>query len=204
MASDILIVDDEADIRELVAGILEDEGHETRVAGNSDAALQSIADRVPRLVFLDIWLQGSRLDGLDLLGFATGSQRSREQVLRNVALMGTGPAAGLNALSSLTLAFAYCAPDPATGINPTWQAFGYDGPPRIAPGGRFVFTVERLAPGMEAARLGRLGRYAHSEAHVIAAARDAGLEIISLDEDTLRLDGSVPVHGLVVVLGRAA
>ena len=67
MASDILIVDDEADIRELVAGILEDEGHETRTAGNSDAALQAITDRVPRLVFLDIWLQGSRLDGLDLL-----------------------------------------------------------------------------------------------------------------------------------------
>ncbi|MBP0615192.1 sigma-54-dependent transcriptional regulator [Jiella mangrovi] len=67
MASDILIVDDEADIRELVAGLLEDEGHETRTAGNSDAALQAITDRVPRLVFLDIWLQGSRLDGLDLL-----------------------------------------------------------------------------------------------------------------------------------------
>ncbi|WP_062226115.1 nitrogen assimilation response regulator NtrX [Aureimonas frigidaquae] len=67
MASDILIVDDEADIRDLVAGILEDEGHETRVAGNSDTALAAIADRVPRLIFLDIWLQGSRLDGLDLL-----------------------------------------------------------------------------------------------------------------------------------------
>ncbi|SHI73031.1 sigma-54-dependent transcriptional regulator [Aureimonas altamirensis] len=67
MASDILIVDDEADIRDLVAGILEDEGHETRIAGNSDAALAAIADRVPRLIFLDIWLQGSRLDGLDLL-----------------------------------------------------------------------------------------------------------------------------------------
>ncbi|KQT83476.1 sigma-54 dependent transcriptional regulator [Aurantimonas sp. Leaf443] len=67
MMSDILIVDDEADIRELVAGLLEDEGHETRIAGNSDAALQAIADRVPRLVFLDIWLQGSRMDGLDLL-----------------------------------------------------------------------------------------------------------------------------------------
>ena len=67
MASDILIVDDEADIRELVAGILEDEGHETRIANGADAALQSIADRVPKLVFLDIWLQGSRLDGLDLL-----------------------------------------------------------------------------------------------------------------------------------------
>ena len=67
MASDILIVDDEADIRDLVAGLLEDEGHETRTAGNADLALQSIADRVPQLVFLDIWLQGSRVDGLDLL-----------------------------------------------------------------------------------------------------------------------------------------
>lgn len=67
MASDILIVDDEADIRELVAGILEDEGHEARTAANSDAALAAIADRLPRLIFLDIWLQGSKLDGLDLL-----------------------------------------------------------------------------------------------------------------------------------------
>ncbi len=67
MASDILIVDDEDDIRELVAGILSDEGHETRTAGDSDSALAAIADRVPRLVFLDIWLQGSRLDGLVLL-----------------------------------------------------------------------------------------------------------------------------------------
>lgn len=67
MASDILIVDDEEDIRELVAGILSDEGHETRTAANSDAALAAIADRVPRLVLLDIWLQGSTLDGLALL-----------------------------------------------------------------------------------------------------------------------------------------
>ncbi len=67
MASDILIVDDEADIRDLVAGILEDEGHETRTAFDADSALASINDRVPRLVFLDIWMQGSRLDGLELL-----------------------------------------------------------------------------------------------------------------------------------------
>ena len=67
MASDILIVDDEQDIRELVAGILGDEGHETRTAHDSDSALAAIADRAPRLVFLDIWLQGSRLDGLALL-----------------------------------------------------------------------------------------------------------------------------------------
>ncbi len=67
MASDILIVDDEEDIRDLVAGILADEGHETRTAGDSDSALAAIADRAPRLVFLDIWLQGSKLDGLALL-----------------------------------------------------------------------------------------------------------------------------------------
>ncbi|WEX07171.1 sigma-54 dependent transcriptional regulator [Chelativorans sp. AA-79] len=67
MASDILVVDDEEDIRELVAGILSDEGHEARTAGNSDAALAAIAERVPRLVLLDIWLQGSTLDGLALL-----------------------------------------------------------------------------------------------------------------------------------------
>jgi two-component system, NtrC family, nitrogen regulation response regulator NtrX len=67
MASDILIVDDEEDIRELVAGILSDEGHETRTARDADTALAAITERVPRLMFLDIWLQGSRLDGLSLL-----------------------------------------------------------------------------------------------------------------------------------------
>jgi two-component system nitrogen regulation response regulator NtrX len=67
MATDILVVDDEADIREIVAGILEDEGHGTRTASDSDAALAAITARRPSLVFLDIWLQGSRLDGLALL-----------------------------------------------------------------------------------------------------------------------------------------
>jgi two-component system nitrogen regulation response regulator NtrX len=67
MAADILIVDDEADIRELVAGILEDEGHRTRVARDSDEALRIIEERRPHLVILDIWLQGSRLDGLEVL-----------------------------------------------------------------------------------------------------------------------------------------
>ncbi|AJY46924.1 sigma-54-dependent transcriptional regulator [Martelella endophytica] len=67
MASDILVVDDEADIRDIVSGILSDEGHETRVAHDSDSALAAISDRVPRLIFLDIWMQGSRLDGLALL-----------------------------------------------------------------------------------------------------------------------------------------
>jgi two-component system nitrogen regulation response regulator NtrX len=67
MAADILIVDDEADIRELVAGILQDEGYNTRVARDSEEAVAAVTTRRPSLVFLDIWLQGSKLDGLQLL-----------------------------------------------------------------------------------------------------------------------------------------
>jgi two-component system nitrogen regulation response regulator NtrX len=67
MSADILIVDDEADIRDLIAGILQDEGHRTRLARDSDEALRAIEDRKPHLVILDIWLQGSRLDGLEVL-----------------------------------------------------------------------------------------------------------------------------------------
>ncbi len=67
MASDILIVDDEADIRMLTAGILEDEGFDTREAATSSAALAEVELRRPNLVLLDIWLQGSELDGLGIL-----------------------------------------------------------------------------------------------------------------------------------------
>jgi len=67
MALDILIIDDEDDIRDLIAGILEDEGFEARQAHDADSGLNEIARRRPSLVFLDIWMQGSRLDGLQLL-----------------------------------------------------------------------------------------------------------------------------------------
>ena len=67
MARDILIIDDEDDIRDLIAGILEDEGYETRQAHDADSGLNEIARRRPSLVFLDIWMQASRLDGLQLL-----------------------------------------------------------------------------------------------------------------------------------------
>ena len=65
--AEILIVDDEADIRDLVSGILVDEGYETRVAGDSASALAAVAARRPSLVILDIWLQGSEMDGLEVL-----------------------------------------------------------------------------------------------------------------------------------------
>ena len=67
IASEILIVDDEEDIRDLISGILRDEGYTTRVAGDSDAALAAIRARRPQLVVLDIWLQGSKLDGIEIL-----------------------------------------------------------------------------------------------------------------------------------------
>jgi two-component system nitrogen regulation response regulator NtrX len=65
--ADILVVDDEADIRELVSGLLEDEGHAVRTAANSDEALAAIRARKPSLALLDIWMQGGGLDGLELL-----------------------------------------------------------------------------------------------------------------------------------------
>jgi len=67
MPHDILIVDDESDIRDAVAGVLEDEGYSCRQATDSDSALDAVAERLPSLVILDIWLEGSRLDGLELL-----------------------------------------------------------------------------------------------------------------------------------------
>ena len=68
MAADILVVDDEADIRELVAGVLEDEGYSVRTAGDSDSALQAVRARRPAVLILDIWMQGGGLDGIELLG----------------------------------------------------------------------------------------------------------------------------------------
>ncbi len=67
MGIDILVVDDERDICELVAGILEDEGFDPRTASDSDEVFAALGDRLPALVILDIWLQGSKLDGLGIL-----------------------------------------------------------------------------------------------------------------------------------------
>lgn len=65
--SDILIVDDERDIRELVSDILEDEGYVTRKAGNSDECMAALNDGLPALLILDIWLKDSQMDGIDIL-----------------------------------------------------------------------------------------------------------------------------------------
>ncbi len=86
MALEILIVDDEADIREAISGILVDEGYATRTAADSDTALAAIADRRPSLLILDIWLSGSKLDGLELLDLI----KSRDPSLAVVVISGHG------------------------------------------------------------------------------------------------------------------
>ncbi|WP_310497487.1 sigma-54 dependent transcriptional regulator [Sandarakinorhabdus sp.] len=86
MALDILIVDDEADIRDLVAGVLGDEGFDTRVAGDSEQALTALAERRPSLIVLDVWLQGSRLDGIELLD----EIKRRDPTLPVVVISGHG------------------------------------------------------------------------------------------------------------------
>lgn len=86
MALDILVVDDEEDIRDLVAGVLEDEGMSTRTAAHSDAALAALAERRPSLVLLDVWLEGSRLGGLELLD----EIKSRDPSLPVLVISGHG------------------------------------------------------------------------------------------------------------------
>ena len=67
MALEVLVVDDEADIRDLVSGVLEDEGYTVRTAADSTQTLEAVEERRPSMVLLDVWLQGSKLDGLQLL-----------------------------------------------------------------------------------------------------------------------------------------
>ncbi|GAN53993.1 nitrogen assimilation response regulator NtrX [Tanticharoenia sakaeratensis] len=86
MEHEILIVDDEPDIRLLIEGILRDEGYETRVAGNSDEAIAAFRARRPSLVILDIWLQGSKLDGIGILK----AMQAEEPGLPTVMISGHG------------------------------------------------------------------------------------------------------------------
>jgi two-component system, NtrC family, nitrogen regulation response regulator NtrX len=86
MALEILIVDDERDIRELVAGVLSDEGYECRTAGGSESALAEIDRRRPSLVLLDVWLHGSPMDGLEVLD----AIKAREPELPVVIFSGHG------------------------------------------------------------------------------------------------------------------
>ena len=76
MSKEVLIVDDEAAIREVVAAVLEDEGYVPRQAATSDEALREVARKPPALLLLDIWLEGSRMDGVQILDHVRSSNPS--------------------------------------------------------------------------------------------------------------------------------
>ena len=86
MALDILIVDDERDIRDLVAGVLSDEGYECRTAADSSSALEAVDAKRPSLVLLDVWLHGSPMDGLEVLD----AIKAREPELPVIIFSGHG------------------------------------------------------------------------------------------------------------------
>lgn len=86
MAIDILVVDDEPDIRELIAGVLGDEGYSVRTAETAERALDEVRARTPRLVILDVWLQGSGIDGLSVLKYL----KSIDPLLPVIVISGHG------------------------------------------------------------------------------------------------------------------
>jgi choline dehydrogenase-like flavoprotein len=124
------------------------------------------------------------LDGLGQQGITRLSQRSREQILRNVAMLGPEPAAGVSALIGLTLFIAYGAPDPSTGVNPNWETFGYRGPLGVPP--EAPKTIEPIVPEGEELTL---------EADVCIVGSGAGGSVIA---------GTLAQQGLKVCVVEAA
>jgi choline dehydrogenase-like flavoprotein len=108
------------------------DGFWARSAGDAGVpeSLEGLLDQMPPLQRDGLC---QLLDGLGEAGFVSASQRSREQLLRNVAALGPVAAAGTGALTGLTLFLAYGAPDPRTGQNPFWRSFGYPGPVSAPP-----------------------------------------------------------------------
>jgi choline dehydrogenase-like flavoprotein len=96
--------------------------------GSETGADEGVAEAIAQMPDLQREGLGQLLDGLARLGFLGASQRSREQLLRNLAALGPEAAAGAQALVGLSLFFAYSLPDPATGVNAFWARFGYPGP----------------------------------------------------------------------------
>ena len=86
MKYDILIVEDEDDIRDTIAGILSDEGYDVRAAATSDEALAAVKTRTPSLIVLDVWLKDSAIDGIELLD----SLKSRHKNLPIIIISGHG------------------------------------------------------------------------------------------------------------------
>src|SRR5829696_7702291 len=98
-------------------------------SGSELGVHDAVADAIGQMPDLQREGLGQLLEGLAQMGFLGASQRSREQLLRNLAALGPEARAGAQALVGLSLFFGYSIPDPQTGVNPFWAEFGYPGPP---------------------------------------------------------------------------
>jgi choline dehydrogenase-like flavoprotein len=107
----------------------------------ADRGIEQVFGQLPSEQFAGMM---ELLDGLDQQGFTALSQPSREQVLRNIAMVGPEAAAGISTLVGLTLFITYGAPDPKTGQNPNWKAFAYPGPTASPP--PVEKTIEPIVP----------------------------------------------------------
>src|SRR5215217_8115222 len=151
-------------------------------SGSELGAHEAVAEAIAQMPELQRDGLGQLADGLARMGFLSASQRSREQLLRNLTALGPEAAAGAQALIGLSLFFAYSIPDPATGVNPLWAEFGYPGPG--APPDPLPKAVAPLVPEGDEAALEADAVVVGSGAGggVIAAAlAEAGQRVIVLE-----------------------
>ncbi len=137
------------------------------------------------------------LDGLGAQGIAHASGRSREQLVRNMTMLGGDVAAGINGLTSLILFLAYGAPDPSTGTNPNWERFGYPGPisrapaadkpivPLVPEGGELTLEADVCVVGSGAGGGVIAGTLAQQGRHVVVL--EAGAYLNEADFDMLEI-----------------
>jgi choline dehydrogenase-like flavoprotein len=166
-------------------------------SGGEVGAHEAVADAVALMPDAQREGLGQLLDGLARMGFAAASQRSREQLLRNLAALGPEARAGGQALVGLSLFFAYGLPDPQTGVNPFWAELGYAGPPPpVEPQAR---AVSPLVPDGEEATYEADAVVVGSGAGggVIAAAlAKAGQRVIVLEAGGLYDESEFPQYEL--------